>query len=251
MSALKLANHNGKPEIFHSIQGEGKNLGQESVFIRLSLCNLYCKWCDTDYTWNWIGTKYPHNRDADPAYEKFDKSTNILSLTDDDIMDYVRQYNCKNIVLTGGEPLVQHKSLAGLCMQLKDEGCHIEVETNGTIVPNEKLENLLDQYNVSVKLSNSGVNKEERIVPDAVRFFAGSPKSNFKFVLDSVEDLNEVLEIIKEFQIDPNRVYLMPQGINVDELQQRESWVRHICEVQGFHFTTRKHIEMFGSKRGV
>lgn len=45
--ALKMTVLNGQPEIFHSIQGEGRNLGQDVVFCRLSECSLACSWCDS------------------------------------------------------------------------------------------------------------------------------------------------------------------------------------------------------------
>ena len=40
-------------EIFESIQGEGPTAGEPCVFLRLAMCNLHCRWCDTKYTWDW------------------------------------------------------------------------------------------------------------------------------------------------------------------------------------------------------
>ena len=75
---MKLAKFGKGPEVFASIQGEGRNQGLFSVFVRTSLCNLHCVWCDTDYTWNWIGTRFAHVRDSEPGYSKFDQATPSL-----------------------------------------------------------------------------------------------------------------------------------------------------------------------------
>ncbi|TCV89196.1 7-carboxy-7-deazaguanine synthase QueE [Testudinibacter aquarius] len=92
-------------EIFESLQGEGFNTGMPSIFIRFGKCNLACPWCDTDY-----------NR-----FERW---------TLDQIMQKVRSYTAKNIIITGGEPTIQPK-LNVLLDQLKAEGYFLAIETNG------------------------------------------------------------------------------------------------------------------------
>ena len=104
---MKLAKLSGGPEIFHSVQGEGPSSGLPSVFVRSSLCNLHCVWCDTDYTWNWVGTRFRHERDADPSYRKYEKRHQIVELSPQEVVDGVIAYPCRNVVLTGGEPLIQ------------------------------------------------------------------------------------------------------------------------------------------------
>lgn len=249
---IKLAKLGDRPEIFHTVQGEGKNLGVPSVFIRLSLCNLYCVWCDTDYTWNWEGTSYPHVHDAMPGYKKFRKEEQIISWTSAQIVEEVHRYNCRNIVITGGEPFVQHKDLAELTDQLKRNGDHhIEAETNGTIIPGPALDVLMDQYNVSLKLGNSGVSRPERLNDAAIRFYAKSPKSNFKFVVDEERDLEEINSILNQYQIEPSGVFLMPQGTHARELNEKMEWLMPYCQQNGFLFTDRLHIRVHGNKRGV
>ena len=93
-------------EIFESLQGEGRNTGRPCVFIRFAGCNLRCPWCDTDVT------------------KRF-------SLSLDGILDELKQYKAKSVVLTGGEPtLVQ--DMPELVAALKKTGYWVAVETNGT-----------------------------------------------------------------------------------------------------------------------
>jgi organic radical activating enzyme len=250
---IRLANLNRGPEIFYSIQGEGKNLGNPSVFIRLSLCNLYCYWCDTDYTWNWKGTAFKHVRDSEPGYQKYNKEDFILQYTNEELIKIIISYNCPNLVFTGGEPIAQQKDLVSLLADLKtiNPAFRIEFETNGTIRPSPETDSFADQYNVSLKLSNSRIPEQERIKPDTVKFFAETPKANFKFVIDNESDLEEVLDHVNKFRIPSNKVYLMPQGTTVASLQSKQQWLIELCKKYQFNYTDRLHIHIWGDKRGV
>jgi len=250
---IRLANLNRGPEIFYSIQGEGKNLGHPSVFIRLSLCNLYCYWCDTDYTWNWKATTFKHIRDSESGYQKYEKNDFILQYSNEELIRIITSYDCPNLVFTGGEPLAQQKDLVSLLAELKafNPAFRIEFETNGTIPPSPETDRLADQYNVSLKLSNSRIPERERIKPETVNFFAATPKANFKFVIDDQSDLGEVLDLISKFKIRPNSVYLMPQGTTVAILRSKQQWLVELCKQYKFNYTDRLHIHIWGDKRGV
>ena len=93
-------------EIFHSVQGEGARSGIPHVFLRFGNCNLRCEWCDTDFL----------------TYQ---------SMSCAEIIDDIAQYNCKNIIFTGGEPMIN--DLWPIQRLLKSRGYHISIETNGTI----------------------------------------------------------------------------------------------------------------------
>jgi len=99
-------------EIFHSIQGEGYNVGRPSVFIRFGGCNLRCSWCDTD----------------------FDTSQ---MMTTQEIVNATTAYACEHVIYTGGEPALQ--PLEPLSESLRSHGCHLSIETNGTIALQESL----------------------------------------------------------------------------------------------------------------
>src|SRR5690606_13922744 len=111
---MKLARLGEGPEIFFSLQGEGKSLGAPSVFVRSSRCNLYCSWCDTPYTWNWSGTGFAH--DSAP---KFDMHAHTIELGVPDVVAWVRRWPCRRVVLTGGEPLLQAADCAALVRALR------------------------------------------------------------------------------------------------------------------------------------
>ncbi len=115
-------------EIFYSIQGEGFHTGTPAVFIRFSGCNLWtgkekdkdiaiCKFCDTDF----VGTDGVNGGiyTADELVEK----VNGLTI----------ENNCKFIVFTGGEPVLQLDSI--LIEKLKSNKYYLSVETNGTLLP--------------------------------------------------------------------------------------------------------------------
>ncbi|MFT5906122.1 MAG: 7-carboxy-7-deazaguanine synthase [Cryomorphaceae bacterium] len=248
MALLKLAKLEDKPEIFHTLQGEGVSMGVPSVFVRSSLCNLHCSWCDTDYTWNWEGTPWQHETGV-----KYAKDDYIVSLETSVVADLIASYNCKNIILTGGEPLLQQPAWEEMIQHLReqDPNYRFEVETNGTQIPSEFMSGAIDQWNVSAKLSNSGNDEKLRIKDDALHDFAGRDNTWFKFVIQSAEDLTEVQLLEKKHSLPKARILLMPEGRTEQALQQKRLWLADICRDQGYRFSDRLHIQLWGSKRGV
>ena len=99
-------------EIFHSVQGEGARAGIPHIFIRFGKCNLRCEWCDTDFL----------------TYDE---------MTSNQIVEEVEKYECKNIIFTGGEPMLNN--LWPIRRLLQARGYHISIETNGTILIDDGL----------------------------------------------------------------------------------------------------------------
>jgi len=223
-----------RPEIFHSVQGEGANIGKPAVFLRLSLCNLACTWCDTRYTWDW---------------EQYDPKEQILEMPVEDIAREILRYDCRYLVVTGGEPLIQHKELVPLLKHLKNY--YIEIETNGTIVPRPELVGLIDQWSVSPKLENSGNPPSARESPRAYKLFSELPSSCFKYVIQEENDLVEVKRMIQEYDIAREKVALMPEGKDTEAILDRSRWLVELCKNEGYMLSTRLQVLLWGNQRGM
>lgn len=243
---MKLAILNNEPEIFYTIQGEGVSLGTPAIFVRLSLCNLHCVWCDTPYTWNWEDTKFKHLDD-----KKYNKASNIVTVGIDEIVDDISESHCELVVFTGGEPLLQQKELVQLFTILRGLGHKIEVETNGTIVPSAELARLVTRFNVSPKLANSGNSLKLRNRESAMSDLAGRLNTIFKFVIATEDDLQEVKALIDQYEIDPDVVYLMPEGRTDEEIRAKSIWLVDVCKQYQYKFSTRLHVLIWGAKQGV
>ena len=242
----------GSPEVFHTLQGEGVTAGVPAVFVRASLCNLHCVWCDTDYTWNWEGSPWPHERDGDPGYAKFKKEESQIEMTPADLAAAITMYNCRRLVVTGGEPLVQQMEFIDVLeiLRERDPRWIIEIETNGTILPESDLDALVAQFNVSPKLANSGNPESLRIDEEALAFFAQSPKAWFKFVITGKGDLEEVAALQERFSLAAEHILLMPEGRHPDAIRPRRRWLAEECQNRGYRFSDRLHIELWGEERG-
>ena len=234
----------GEPEIFTSLQGEGPGIGKPSTFVRLSRCNLACVWCDTAYTWRFTGDNRPHNDGL-----AFERSANQVVLDEAEVASRIAALGGSRLVVTGGEPLLQGPALARMLALLP--AMHVEVETNGTVAPVPALDGLIDQYNVSPKLSHSGNPVDLAQNFERLAAWASEPKAWFKFVISTPADLGEVLAIQQDHQIAAARIFLMPEGRDGATIGARLPWLAEICSEHGFNLTDRLHIHLYGDTRGT
>lgn len=232
-------------EIFQSLQGEGRLAGTPSVFIRLSGCNLRCRYCDTPYA-----SLRPEGEDF--AWQQ--------------LLENVEGRGCRHVVITGGEPML-FADLVPLCEELSRRGFHITIETAGTL----DLPVRCDLMSISPKLSNSTPrptappgSAEHRRQTDLARRHDSARHApavigrlirdydyQMKFVVADGDDCREVETYLGEFpQIDRRRVMLMPQGTEQAPLAEKAVWLAPYCEGRGFTFCPRMQIEWFGGERG-
>jgi len=246
MTKLRLATtHPGEPEIFHSLQGEGISAGRPSVFVRLSGCNLACHWCDTPYTWYFEGHTGHHRGGA-----TFDRRSNSVTRDIAEVAAQIAAFDCRHIVLTGGEPLLQQPALAALCALLGPD-YHIEIESNGTVALTEALSGLVHQLNLSPKLLHSGNADSARINPAALSMYASDPRAWFKFVIAKPADASEVALLAADYHLPADHILLMPEGTTPCALRERTAWLAPLCLANGWRFTDRLHIHLYGDTRGT
>ncbi|OHB81686.1 MAG: radical SAM protein [Planctomycetes bacterium RBG_16_64_10] len=224
-------------EIYRSVQGEGLLAGTPSVFVRTSGCNLRCWFCDT-----------PH---ASWAPEGDD-------LPVDQIVAQVQEWDCRHVVLTGGEPML-FAELIPLADRLRQTGRHITIETAGTLY----LPVACDLMSLSPKLASSAPaasrdarwrrrHQRTRHAPTVIRRLTAEYPYQIKFVIDSMDDCGEVQRYLADMpQLDRQRVLLMPQGTCPEALAERAAWLEPYCRQHRLRFCPRHQIEWFGWLRGT
>jgi len=165
-------------EIFRSFQGEGKNQGKPCLFIRLTGCNLHCRWCDTTYA-----------------------QSGGIEMSIDAILEHAWHPNHSYICITGGEPLLQADELEQLLVLLHGRGNIIDIETNGTIDFTR-----VQPYAsicMDIKCPSSGEQSDIRLI-DALR-----PQDTVKFVVQDETDCQYARDIISSHQI-PGEIFFSP-----------------------------------------
>ena len=238
----------GEPEIFASLQGEGRSTGLPCTFVRLSRCNLACTWCDTAYTWRFEGDAdllgRPH-RDG----VTFERAANQVTLSEEEVAARIMALGGNRLVITGGEPLLQGAVLARMVALL--EGHAVEIETNGTVPPHPALDGQVSQYNVSPKLAHSGNPAELALIPERLAAWTADKRAWFKFVIAEPEQVDEVLALARGYAIPPERIYLMPEGTESKVLRNRERWLAPLALSNGLRMSDRLHIHLYGDTRGT
>ena len=219
-------------ELFYSLQGEGALVGVPSVFIRTSGCNLRCAWCDTPYTsWQPEGVEMDLDR----------------------ILDEVKAHPARHAVVTGGEPMIAPE-IVPLTERLGALGIHVTVETAGTVFQPV----FCDLMSISPKLANStpgdrwaAQHDRLRIQPRVLRELMNRYHHQLKFVVAEREDLDEIRAILEQLRAGADSVVLMPEGTDSERLRERSLWLAEICKQEGFRFSPRLHVDLWGNRRGV
>lgn len=225
--------------IFHTIEGEGEHIGKPSIFMRLSMCNLTCK--------GFASKDSPYGCDSFVSWSVKNKLSfeNIFEfLEKNDYVNFLEQGQILKI--TGGEPLLQQKALLEFVSEFKNKyqfTPRIDFETNATIMPlPDWSEKYFATFTTSPKLASNGDPEEKRYVPEVLSWHAKNG-SGFKFVINSNDDLNEILsKYIDKFKISSKKVWLMPCCGSREEHVERAGKVAEICKLFGFNFSPRLQL---------
>lgn len=224
-------------EQFLTIQGEGATVGRLAYFIRFAGCNLWCSWCDSMHS-------------VDPKL--------FVGKTRDIDYSLIPQ-NCSLVVFTGGEPTLFDLDRVRTNVLADGKKRVFQVESNATLFPSRATLNIDNfDWNLSPKLTSS---RQKTSAADINRLAALDEWSAysatregviFKFVVCTPDDLSEIVGLVQKYSIQPERVYLMPEG-RTQENQSASSidWIVNACKENGFNLSPRLHVMLWGDRRGV
>jgi len=206
-------------EIFHSIQGESSHAGRPCAFVRLTGCNLRCRWCDSEYTF-----------------------TGGEKMSIDEILAQIKSYGCNLVELTGGEPLAQAESL-DLIRRFCDEGFELLIETSGSIdiAPVDRRATII----LDIKCPGSGEMEKNRW--ENLQHL--KPGDEIKFVIADRSDYDWARQVIAERGLDRWTVLLSPVWGEMD-LQSLAEWM--LADRVPARLQTQLHKHIWGAEaRGV
>ena len=203
-------------EIFYSLQGEAKEVGIPTVFVRLTGCPLRCNYCDTAYAF---------------------KGNNPLSIAS--IMEQVEKYNTHYVCVTGGEPMAQRNCLI-LLDTLIEAGYKVSMETSGSIdisPVNKKVSVVMD-----LKTPSSTEQSQNRYENIALL----ESKDQLKFVIASRSDFDWCCDILQNYSVD-SEVLFSPVYENLKPVELAD-W---ILEKQlNVRLQVQLHKILWGDTRG-
>ena len=239
-------------ETYTCLQGEGKYMGVPHILIRVTGCRLRCQFSDSF---------------CDTPYASWKPEKGIFTLNDV-VKVYESNPQIKHTMVTGGGPTIHPELLKELCVIGKRYGHIVTIETEGSefvqtkahcISLSPKLSNStprpgtwMDYANREVTEKDKQQHEKWRCNYDAMRQLIDNHEDyQLKPVISNEKDLQEVKELQKILDIPNNMVWLMPEGLVSEQLNERRVWLMEICEREGYNYTDRLHIIAFGDVRGV
>ena len=158
-------------ELYLSIQGESTYAGEPCVFVRLTACDLRCRWCDTPYAF-----------------------TGGQKMSVDDVVAEVEKFRCPLVELTGGEPLLQ-KDVYPLIDALLARGHKVLVETGGHI----SIDDLPDDVVAIVDVKCPGSGESARM--HWPNLDAISKIDEVKFVIADRADYDYAKDVVSRYRL--------------------------------------------------
>lgn len=206
-------------EIFYSLQGEARNVGLPTVFVRLTGCPLRCSYCDTAYAFS--GGEW---------------------MDDEAIIENLKQYNTSHVTVTGGEPLAQ-KNCITLLQKLCDLGYEVSLETSGAVLVDQVDRRVVKILDVKTPASNEeGKNKLEN-------FAFLHAEDQIKFVICDEKDYLWSKQIIEQYQLESKCEILFSPGHEQLEAAILADWV--LRDQLKVRFQVQLHKYLWGDKPGV
>ena len=206
-------------EIFHSIQGESTHAGRPCAFVRLTGCNLRCRWCDSEYTF-----------------------TGGERMSIDDVVAQVKSYRCKLVEITGGEPLAQAESL-DLIKRFCDDGFEVLIETSGSI----DIEPVDRRATIILDIKCPGSGEVEKNRWENLQHL--KPRDEIKFVIADRADYDWARRVMEERDLNRWTVLFSPVWGEMN-LQSLAEWM--LADRVPARLQTQLHKHIWGAEaRGV
>ena len=229
-------------KIFHTLEGEGEYIGQPSVFMRLSMCNLRCPafaspdsphGCDSYVSWS-----VKNKMNFAQIFHMMEEKGFIDKLKNRAIFKY-----------TGGETFIQEKALLRFTEAFVNRYQflpRIDFETNATLQPDERwVTEFKSTFTTSPKLSTNGDPEEKTYKPEVLKWHK-EHNSGFKFVITSDKDIEEIWRkyVNDEHGINVplNRVWFMPCCGSRKEHIERAPAVAEYAKAMHVNFSPRLHL---------
>ena len=228
--------------IFYTLEGEGEYIGQPSVFMRMSMCNLTCigfasedspNGCDSYISWS-VKNKKTFNE----VFDLMEEGNHVTHLREGAIWK-----------LTGGEPMIQQKQLLKLVeafIQKYNFTPRIDFETNATLMPDERwVTDFKATFTTSPKLTTNGDPEEKTYKPDVLKWHK-EHNSGFKFVINKSEDIEEIWrKYVKDSEginASLNRIWFMPCCGSREEHIVNAPAVAEYAKAMHVNFSPRLHL---------
>ncbi len=249
-------------EIFGpTIQGEGKLVGNLSIFIRFGKCNFKCVGFNVEYETP-SGVKkcacdsyYAVDMEFKNSWKSYENYLDIVNEVDK-LLENCNYKNRVDIVITGGEPRLywNNQEFQNLIKHYINKNHKLTIETNASLnidFKEEYQKKII--FSMSVKLSNSLEPLKKRVNKSTLtKILENTKESYLKFVIgnDFLENaIVEIEDILKN--IPQCEVYLMPLGDSSETIDINSEKVVNLAIKYGFKYSDRLHIRIWNNKRGV